>query len=318
MKRLLAIAVFVLMAHQALAQTVMPMPKVQFFTNTGAVCNGCKLYSYIAGTSTPADTFTIPALTVGFENANPVVLDSSGRASIFLSIGSSYKFTLTTSGGTQIWSVDNIQASYSLVTATGNTSFTGSLLWTTSGTIGLATHLTSPARIFLTTPAITPASGSGISLDNLGEVRQEIYKMTVTSANVITAGVTHDLVIGTLPAKTFITHILADVSTAFACTGTCTSSTLSATVGTTAGGNDYLVSFDLDAAAARFGDATAELGSLLTEATIATPIGALGSWSSTQAINLRITSGTGNLGTGTATNLSQGSVTFYITTIKFP
>lgn len=208
---------------------------------------------------------------------------------------------------------------HAAVTTGGTTTLGGHLLWTNGGAqIGLSSHTTSPSNLFLISPAITAGTGSGVTLDVAGEVRQEVYKFTVARTNVVTAGVTHDLVIATLPAKTFIQHILADVTQAFACTGTCTSSTLSATVGSSAGGNQYLVSFDIDAATAQFGDAAAELGATLTEATIPTAIGALGSWASTQAINLRITSGTGNLGTGSATNLSAGSITFYVTTIKYP
>lgn len=177
---------------------------------------------------------------------------------------------------------------------------------------------TRPRAIFLAQPSITAGSGTGVTVNDSGSLRDVVYKVTVTSAQFISNAVTHDLVIATLPAKTFLKHVLAEVTTAFACTAVCTSSTLSMTVGSTVGGNEYLISLDADAAAAQFGDAAAELGASLTEATVPTAIGSLGSWAGTQAINLRMTSGTGNLGNGTATNLSQGSVTFYVTTVKMP
>ena len=49
----------------------------QFFTNTGAVLTGGKLYTYLAGTTTPAVTYTTSAGTTA--RTNPVVLDSAGR-----------------------------------------------------------------------------------------------------------------------------------------------------------------------------------------------------------------------------------------------
>ena len=184
-------------------------------------------------------------------------------------------------------------------------------------TIG-ATGATRPASIFLAAPAITVGSGTGVTINNSGELRQLVYKVTVSYTNATTNGVTHDLTLATLPAKTFITHMLADVTTPYVCEDTCTTATLSGTVGASAGGTEYLASFDVDAAAAQFGDATAELGASLTEATIPTPNGALGSWASTSIVSYRLTSNTGALATTGVTNLNAGAVTFYITTIKMP
>ncbi len=142
--------------------------------------------------------------------------------------------------------------------------------------------------------------------------------MTVAYTNFIAAGVTADVTLGTLPAKTFLTHALAAVTTPFVCAGTCTTATLSMTCGNAAGGNQYLLSFDVDAAAAQFGDGFAELGTALEPAGATTLNGALGSWASTSAVTCRLTSGTGNLGDGMATNLNAGSITFYLTTLKLP
>lgn len=90
--------------------TPLPFVRIQFFTNTGAVCSGCLLNVYNAGTSTRVDTYYVVGLTAGSENANPVVMDSAGRPStgyIYLS-PSSYRFVLTDStGGTTYWDQDN-------------------------------------------------------------------------------------------------------------------------------------------------------------------------------------------------------------------
>lgn len=103
---LAACAAAVLAWPIVLAQSVMPAPKFTAYDSNGDPCNGCLLYAYAAGTTTPQDTFTDYAL--GTPNANPVVLDSAGRATVFVDQALSYKFTLKTSAGVDIWTVDNI------------------------------------------------------------------------------------------------------------------------------------------------------------------------------------------------------------------
>jgi hypothetical protein len=67
----------------------------QFFTNTGAVLTGGKLYTYAAGTTTPQATYTTSAGNVA--RANPIVLDAAGRipdgGEIWVT-SASYKFVL--------------------------------------------------------------------------------------------------------------------------------------------------------------------------------------------------------------------------------
>jgi hypothetical protein len=81
----------------------------QFFTNTGAVLTGGKLYTYLAGTTTPAVTYTTSAGTTA--RTNPVVLDSAGRVpssgEIWLT-AVSYKFILKDSNDVLIATYDNI------------------------------------------------------------------------------------------------------------------------------------------------------------------------------------------------------------------
>lgn len=79
---------------------------IQFFDDNGDPLSGGKLYTYAAGTTTPKATYTTEAATV--QNANPVVLDSSGRAVVFLS--GSYKFRLEDSLGNLIRETDNVTA----------------------------------------------------------------------------------------------------------------------------------------------------------------------------------------------------------------
>jgi hypothetical protein len=91
----------------------------QFFDNNGNPLAGGLIYTYAAGTTTPAATYTSSSgLTA---NANPIVLDSAGRtpAQIWLTSGLSYKFVLQTSLGVTIKTDDNIFASFELAKEIG-------------------------------------------------------------------------------------------------------------------------------------------------------------------------------------------------------
>ena len=82
----------------------------QFFTNTGAVLTGGKIYTYLAGTTTPATTFTSSNGLTPW--TNPIVLDAAGRVSgsgeIWLTDGINYKFVLKDSNDVLIATYDNI------------------------------------------------------------------------------------------------------------------------------------------------------------------------------------------------------------------
>ena len=69
---------------------------------------GGLLYTYAAGTLTPQATYTDAGGLSA--NTNPVVLDSAGRADVFLS-GATYRLILKTSLGATIWDEDNVLAS---------------------------------------------------------------------------------------------------------------------------------------------------------------------------------------------------------------
>lgn len=82
----------------------------QFFTNSGAVLTGGKIYTYAAGTSTPQPAYTTASGTIAW--TNPIVLDAAGRVpdggEIWLTDGVAYKFVLKTSTDVLIATYDNI------------------------------------------------------------------------------------------------------------------------------------------------------------------------------------------------------------------
>jgi hypothetical protein len=101
----------------------------QFFTNTGAVLTGGKLYTYAAGTTTPLPSYTTNTGNVA--RTNPVVLDAAGRVpdggEIWIT-AQPYKFVLKDSNDVLIATYDNISglgaASYQIQNFTGTGSQT--------------------------------------------------------------------------------------------------------------------------------------------------------------------------------------------------
>jgi len=80
----------------------------QFFDNNGVPLAGGLIYTYQAGSSTPLATYIDNAGITA--NANPIVLDSSGRVpnEIWLLQGYSYKFIIQSSSGTSLITLDNL------------------------------------------------------------------------------------------------------------------------------------------------------------------------------------------------------------------
>ena len=113
--------------------TLSPYVFRQELDNNGTPLSGGKIYTYEAGTTTPKATYTDS--TGNTANANPVILDSAGRCSIWLGDGG-YKFVLKTSADVTISTVDNIGGS-------SDTAFGGEVNTLSSNTIINSTYLIS-------------------------------------------------------------------------------------------------------------------------------------------------------------------------------
>lgn len=124
MKKLLFL--LLILAGVSQAQTTVAAvsnPHVQFF-NGSAPCSGCLLSTFSAGTTTPLVTYSESTGTT--PNANPIVLDSNGFATIYVT-SAAYKFTLKTAASVTIWTQDQITWSTPLSTFAGITS-TGNVI----------------------------------------------------------------------------------------------------------------------------------------------------------------------------------------------
>jgi hypothetical protein len=86
--------------------------EIQFLDTSGAICIGCKIATCGAGLTCGVGVANPLATTsdaAGMStNANPVVLDSAGRGSIWTTPGSSYKIEAYTAGNVLMWTQDNV------------------------------------------------------------------------------------------------------------------------------------------------------------------------------------------------------------------
>lgn len=90
---------------------LIPYPKFYATDENGEPLVGGKLFTYEAGTTTKRDTYT--DASGGVANTNPVILDSSGLANVWIDPAYFYKFVLSPSTDTDpptdpIWTVDDI------------------------------------------------------------------------------------------------------------------------------------------------------------------------------------------------------------------
>jgi hypothetical protein len=87
-----------------MSANLFPPVKQQFFSNTGVPLVGGKVYTYDAGTLNPRVTYSDAAGTV--PNANPIILDARGEATVFWS--GAYKVVLKDALDNVLWSQDNV------------------------------------------------------------------------------------------------------------------------------------------------------------------------------------------------------------------
>lgn len=119
--------------HSQTPVSIAPIPKLQFLDVNGKPLTGGCLFTYAAGTVNPQATYTDS--TGATQNTNPVILDSGGGASVWLS-SQAYKFVVWSAGGVgcisgvQQYSVDgitttNLNSTNQIISAAANPASTG-------------------------------------------------------------------------------------------------------------------------------------------------------------------------------------------------
>jgi hypothetical protein len=152
--------------------TLLPEGKQSFTTNGSLPLAGGKVYTYEPGTSTPKDTYTTSAASVA--NANPVILDSRGEATIFWS--GAYDVILKTSADVTIWGpirheTPEISGSAAAVltdlASTSDAAKGDALVGvkrTESGSVATTQHAVNQARAWFPVPD-SGATGDGVADD---------------------------------------------------------------------------------------------------------------------------------------------------------
>ena len=145
-------------------------PYFQAFDSNGAPLTGGLVYTYTAGGSTPRATYPTAAdASAGTNaNANPVVLDSDGKAAIYLS--GTYKIILKTAAGVTLWTKDLVQGqgasilSFRLLSDYASLSAAVTAIGAAETTLWIDTDETLSATVTIpTTLAISFINGSVIS-----------------------------------------------------------------------------------------------------------------------------------------------------------
>src|SRR5262245_14592668 len=89
---------------------LLPWIKPQFSDAEGVPVASGKLYSFVAGTTTPQPTYSDPDLAAGHANANPTLLNAAGEAptNLYL-LPTGYKFRLDDANNVPLWTVDGVE-----------------------------------------------------------------------------------------------------------------------------------------------------------------------------------------------------------------
>lgn len=181
----LAILLCVGTAHAQTTGTLAPFASQQYLDNNGNVCNGCLLYSYSTGTTTPATTYADAQLTT--PNPNPVVLDSAGRAAVYLS-SASFKLVLKTSAGVTLWTRDPVSAvPFTTIAASFNSTCDGRISLTAS------TPVTTSDVTAATTVRWVPYKGNRCALYDGSQWNLSSFTELTLSLGTDTANTNYDL-----------------------------------------------------------------------------------------------------------------------------
>lgn len=169
-------------------EVLIPLLTPQFFANNGQFLTGGLLYSYAAGTSTPAPTYTDSGgLT---PNANPIVLNSRGECSVWYPPNTSMKFTLTDSVGNLIWTRDQVVQSqlityYGVDTGAANAYILTALTPYTSYQDG---------ELVFFLPANTNTGPSTVNINGLGAIPIVTITGAALGAGQIQAGIMAEMI----------------------------------------------------------------------------------------------------------------------------
>lgn len=109
-----------------MSANISPLLKQRFFDANGDPLAGGKLYSYIAGSTTPLATYTDESATQA--NTNPIILDANGECNMWLK-AQYYKFVLNNSLDVVQWTVDRVLGTSNAGAAVASTNVVNTSPW---------------------------------------------------------------------------------------------------------------------------------------------------------------------------------------------
>lgn len=191
---------------------LMPFPRQQFFNTNGVVLAGGSIYTYAAGTTTPQASYTDGTGSVA--QPNPIVLDSAGSASIWLS-SQMYKIVAFDANGVQQWSIDNVSAvsqpelqgtnTFTSLTVSGNLTVGGNVV--VSGSITAASATITGALSTGGTATLAAASITGN--ETVGGTLAVTGAATFSGGETVTGGLSADsITVGGVALSTFVTNLI--------------------------------------------------------------------------------------------------------------
>lgn len=156
---------------------LLPWLKPQFSDAAGDPVASGKLYSFVAGTTTPQPTYNAVDLAAEHAHANPIVLNAAGQApsNIYL-LPTGYKFRLDTAANVTLWTVDDVSDVGAAFAAGFGRALTAGGKAVTSGYTVLATDRLvtvastgGPSPCVINLPAVSDAT-QAVTIKNTGTI----------------------------------------------------------------------------------------------------------------------------------------------------
>jgi hypothetical protein len=178
-----------------MAGTLTPTPYQTVLDGDGVAVSGAKIYTYVAGTTTNATTYTTSDLSVA--NTNPIVADSAGRYVAYLAAGANMRFIVKTSADVTIDDQDNvlsvpgaavnldIEGTVGEAVTAGQVVYMSSAAEATPLTAGLWYLTDADAAPTSTTAQTIGVAVSAIAINTAGTIR---LAGLVTTAGAVTVG----------------------------------------------------------------------------------------------------------------------------------
>jgi hypothetical protein len=181
------------------AEVLVPWLTSQFFTNNGQPLAGGQLFSYQAGTSTPVATWTDS--TGSTPNTNPVIANSRGEMSVWITNNVLYKFVLEDAAGNTIWTRDQV-SSTQLLSLSGGTDTGSASLYILNFLSPFTTLAAFAGTPIFFIPANNNSAAPSINVNGLGVVNLYNANGSPLGANQILAGQITEIVYQTNIAGT--------------------------------------------------------------------------------------------------------------------